>query len=160
MPPLRCLPCPLTTASSCSTLRYRSLVKPGPTCPVDQVKLQDAAVAKEKGIKFYNWWTGPYLIPLVTRGMSFVLQEPHEKALYGTHHRDDIRPWAVHPEHLWYLPGAPMQPEILTNYASMCAPPSADRTPAGVVWPPPLSPHAPATPLPLVPVRCTLVLPE
>jgi hypothetical protein len=95
----------------------KNLVKPGPIRPGDLVMLRDTAVAKEKGLKFYYRWTGPYLVRSATReGMSFVLQHPHEdKALYGTHHRDDVRLWTVRPEHLCYPPGAPTQPEFPTN---------------------------------------------
>jgi hypothetical protein len=48
--------------------------------------LRDTAVAKEKGLKFYYRWTGPYLVRSATQGdMSFVVQHPHEdKALFGT----------------------------------------------------------------------------
>jgi hypothetical protein len=83
----------------------------------DMVMLQDTAVAKEKGLKFYYRWTGPYLVRSATlEGMSFVLQHPYEdKALYRTHHRDDVRLWTVRPEHLQYPPGAPSQPDFPTN---------------------------------------------
>ena len=81
--------------------------------------LRDTAVAKEKGLRFCYRWTGPYLIRSVTQGgMSFDLQHPHpheDKALYGTHHRDDVRLWTVRPEHLRYPPGAPIEPEFPTN---------------------------------------------
>ena len=79
-----------------------NLVKPGPIRAGDLVMLRDTAVAKEKGIKFYYRWMGPYLVRSVTQGgVSFVLQHPHEdKALYGTHHRDDVLLWTVPPEHL------------------------------------------------------------
>jgi len=95
----------------------RNLVKPGPIRAGDLVMLRDTAVAKEKGLKFYYRWTGPYLVRSVTQGgMSFVLQHPHkDKALYGTHHRDDVGLSPVRPEHLRYPPGAPIQPELLTN---------------------------------------------
>jgi len=95
----------------------RNLVKPGPIRAGDLVMLRDTAVAKEKGLRFYYRWTGPYLVRSVTQGgMSFVLQHPHQdKALYGTHHRDDIRLWTVRPEHLRYPHGAPIQPEFPTN---------------------------------------------
>ena len=95
----------------------KNLVKPGPIRAADLVMLRDTAVAKEKGLKFYYRWTGPYLVRLVTQGgMSLVLQHPHEdKALYGTHHRDDVRLWTVRPEHLRYPSGAPIQPEFPTN---------------------------------------------
>ena len=95
----------------------RNLVKPGPIRPGDLVMLRDTAVAKEKGLKFYYQWTGPYLVRSVTREeMSFVLQHPDEdKALYGTHHRDDVRLWTVRPEHLRYPSGAPIQPEFPMN---------------------------------------------
>jgi len=79
--------------------------------------LRDTAVAKEKGLKFYYRSTGPYLVRSVTqRGMSFVLQHPHEdKALYGTHHQDDVRLWIVRPEHLRYPSGELIPPEFPTN---------------------------------------------
>jgi hypothetical protein len=79
--------------------------------------LRDTAVAKEKGLKFYYRWTRPYLVRSATQGsISFVLQHPYEhKALYGTHHRDDIRLWTVRPECPRYPPGAPIQPEFPTN---------------------------------------------
>jgi hypothetical protein len=95
----------------------KNLVKPGPIQPGHLVMLQDTVVAKEKGLKFYYRWTGPYLVRSATQGgMAFVLQHPHEdKALYGTHHRDDVRLWTVRPEHLRYPPGAPIQPEFPTN---------------------------------------------
>ena len=95
----------------------RNLVKPGPLQPGDLVMLRDSAVAKEKGLKFFYRWTGPYHVRSVTQGgMSCLLQHPHEdKALYGTHHRDDVRLWTVRPAHLRYPPGAPIQPEFPTN---------------------------------------------
>jgi hypothetical protein len=95
----------------------KNLVKPGPIQPGDLVMLRDTAVAKEKGLKFFYRWTGPYLVRATTRGgMSCVLQHPHEdRALYGTHHRDDVRLWTVRPERLRYPPGAPVQPEFPTN---------------------------------------------
>ena len=95
----------------------RNLVKPGLIRAGDLVMLWDTAVAKEKGLKLYYRWTGPYLVRSVTQGgMSFVLQHPHEdKAPYGTHHQDDVRLWTVHSEHLRYPSGVPIQPEFPTN---------------------------------------------
>jgi len=55
----------------------RNLGKTGPIRAGDLVMLRDTAVAKEKGLKFYYWWTGSYLVRSVTQGgMSFVLQHP------------------------------------------------------------------------------------
>jgi hypothetical protein len=95
----------------------KNVVKPGLIRPGDLVMLRDTAVAKGKGPKFYYPWTGPYLVRSATRGgMSFFLQHPHkDKALYGTHHRDDVRLWTERPEHLRYAPGTPTQPEFATN---------------------------------------------
>ena len=95
----------------------RNLVKPGPIRAGGLVIPRDTAVATEKGLNFYYWWTGPYLVLSVTqRGISFVLQHLHEdKALYGTYHRDDVRLWTVRLEHLRYPPRAPIQPEFPTN---------------------------------------------
>jgi hypothetical protein len=55
--------------------------------------LWDTAVAKEKGLKFFYRWTGPYLVrSAIQGGISFVLQQPYEdEALYGTHHQDAVR---------------------------------------------------------------------
>jgi hypothetical protein len=95
----------------------KNLVKPSLIRLGDLVMLRDPAVANEKGLKFYYRWTGPYLVRSATQGsMSFVLQHPHEdKALYRTHHRDDVRLWTMRPEHLRYPPGTPIQPEFPTN---------------------------------------------
>jgi len=62
----------------------RNLVKPGPIGSGDLVMLQGTAVAKEKGLKFYYRWTGPYLVHSVSRGgMSFVLRHPHHDKAQG-----------------------------------------------------------------------------
>jgi hypothetical protein len=94
-----------------------NLVKPCPIRPEDLVMLRDSAVAKEKGLKFYYWSTGPYLVRSATQGgMSFVLQHPHEdKALYGTHQQDNVQLSMVRLEHLRYPPGTRTQPEFPTN---------------------------------------------
>jgi hypothetical protein len=95
----------------------KNLAKPGLIRPGDLVMLRDTVVAKEKGLRFYYRWTGPYLVQSATQGgMSFVLQHPHEdKALCGIYYWDDVQLWTVRLEHLRYPPGTPTQPEFPTN---------------------------------------------
>lgn len=48
--------------------------------------LRDVAVVKEKRLKFYYRWTGPYLVRSVTKGgMSYILQHPPKTRPYTEH---------------------------------------------------------------------------